>query len=52
MIASVGCTGHKTDYNINLGNTPFAIAVNGEKLTSRKSKTGEANDVDFVLASA
>lgn len=52
MIASVGCRGDKTDYNVNLGNTPFAIAVNGEKLISGKSKTGGANDVDFVLASA
>jgi hypothetical protein len=52
MIASVGYTGDKTDYNVNLGDTPFAIAVNGEKLTSGKSETGGANDVDFVLATA
>lgn len=52
MIASVGYTGDKTDYNVNLGDTPFAIAVNGEKLTPGKSETGGANDVDFVLASA
>jgi hypothetical protein len=50
MVASVGYTGNATDYNVNLGSTPFAVAVNGEKLTAGKGETGGANDVDFVLA--
>lgn len=50
MIASVGYTGDKTDYNLNLAGTPFAVDVNGELLTSGQSETAGANDVDFVLA--
>ncbi|KAB8335735.1 hypothetical protein SD80_005560 [Scytonema tolypothrichoides VB-61278] len=52
MIASVGYTNQKTDYNINLQGTPFAVEVNNQKLTSGKSETGGTNDVDFVLAAA
>ncbi|NJM72715.1 MAG: hypothetical protein HC862_22660 [Scytonema sp. RU_4_4] len=52
MIASVGYTKQKTDYNINLQGTPFAVEVNGEKLTSGQSETGGTSDVDFVLAAA
>jgi len=50
MIASVGYTGQKTDYNINMGDAPFAVEVNGQKLTSGQSETKGANEVDFVLA--
>jgi hypothetical protein len=50
MVASVGYTGNATDYNINLGSTPFAIEVNGQQLTAGKGETSGANDVDFVLA--
>ncbi|AKG24208.1 hypothetical protein [Calothrix sp. 336/3] len=49
LIASVGYTSDKTDYNINLGSTPFAVEVNGDKLTSGQSETGGTDDVDFVL---
>ncbi|HAG82224.1 MAG TPA: hypothetical protein DD379_21790 [Cyanobacteria bacterium UBA11162] len=52
MVASVGYTADKTDYNINLESTPFAVEVNGEKITSGHTETGGTNDVDFVLASA
>jgi hypothetical protein len=50
MIASVGYTPEKTDYNLDLGSTPFAVEVNGQQLKSGQSETGGANDVDFVLA--
>ena len=50
MVASVGYTGDKTDYNLSLYGTPFAVEVNGEKMTSGQSETSGANDVDFVLA--
>ena len=50
MVASVGYTGDKTDYNLSLDETPFAVEVNGEKMTSGQSETSGANDVDFVLA--
>lgn len=50
MVASVGYTGEKTDYNVNLAGTPFAVDVNGDLLTSGQSETAGANDVDFVLA--
>ncbi len=51
MVASVGYTNDKTDYNLsNLDSTPFAIEVNDEKLTSGQGETGGASDVDFVLA--
>lgn len=52
MVASVGYTADKTDYNINLESTPFAVEVNGEKVTSGNTETGGTNDVDFVLAAA
>lgn len=52
MVASVGYTPDKTDYNINLENTPFAVEVNGQKITSGQSETDGTNDVDFVLAAA
>lgn len=51
MIASVGYTATKTDYNLStLSSTPFAVEVNGQKLTSGQGETGGSNDVDFVLA--
>ncbi len=50
MIASVGYTSNKTDYNLNLAGTPFAVDVNGKLLTSGQSQTAGTNDVDFVLA--
>lgn len=51
MIASVGYTAEKTDYNLQeLSSTPFAIEVNGKKLTSGKGETGGTQAVDFVLA--
>lgn len=51
MIASVGYTSQKTDYNLStLSSTPFAVEVNNQKLTSGQGETGGANDVDFVLA--
>ncbi|EHC09083.1 hypothetical protein CEN43_03445 [Fischerella thermalis BR2B] len=50
MIASVGYTNQKTDYNLNLDGTPFAVEVNGQKFRSGQSETGGTNDVDFVLA--
>ncbi|ARV58623.1 hypothetical protein BZZ01_08215 [Nostocales cyanobacterium HT-58-2] len=49
MIASVGYTNDKTDYNINLQDTPFAVEVNDQKLTSGQSETSGTSDVDFVL---
>ncbi|MGL4621986.1 hypothetical protein [Chroococcidiopsis sp.] len=50
MIASVGYTAQKTDYNLELANTPFAIEVNGKQIKSGQSETSGTNDVDFVLA--
>ncbi len=50
MIASVGYTGDKTDYNLNLAGTPFAIDVNGQLLTSGQAEAAGTSDVDFVLA--
>ncbi|MDJ0619709.1 MAG: hypothetical protein QNJ63_23710 [Calothrix sp. MO_192.B10] len=52
MVASVGYTDDKTDYNLSLDDTPFAVEVNGEKITSGQSETSGASDVDFVLATA
>lgn len=53
MIASVGYTQQKTDYNLNLGGTPFAVEFNGQQLTSGQTKDATGtNDVDFVLAGA
>lgn len=50
MIASVGYTSDKTDYNLELADTPFAIEVNDKKLESGKGETDGATAVDFVLA--
>jgi hypothetical protein len=51
MIASVGYTSETTDYNLSsLGDTPFAVDVNGEKLTAGQGNTSGADEVDFVLA--
>lgn len=50
MVASVGYTSDTTDYNINLGSTPFAVEVNNSKLTFGKGETQGTNEVDFVLA--
>ena len=50
MVASVGYTGDETDYNLSLGDTDFAVDVNGEKLVSGQGTTDGADEVDFVLA--
>jgi hypothetical protein len=50
MVASVGYTGNETDYNLSLGDTDFAVNINGEKLVAGKGTTKGANEVDFVLA--
>jgi hypothetical protein len=51
LIASVGYTTEKTDYNLHeLNTTPFAVQINGQKLTSGKAETEGTNNVDFVLA--
>ncbi|MGC9526844.1 MAG: hypothetical protein ACP5D7_15025 [Limnospira sp.] len=51
MIASVGYTADGTDYNLpGLDETPFAIEVNGEKITSGQGETDGTDDVDFVPA--
>ena len=52
MIASVGYTPEKTDYNLKLADTPFAIEVNNSKLSSGQGETTGTSDVDFVLANA
>jgi hypothetical protein len=51
LIASVGYSKEKTDYNLHeLNTTPFAVKINGQKLTSGKSETQGTDNVDFVLA--
>jgi hypothetical protein len=51
MIASVGYTSDATDYNLSgLGDTPFAVDINGDKLTAGQGETSGADEVDFVLA--
>ncbi len=51
MIASVGYTPQKTDYNLHLEGTPFAIEFNNQQVTSGQTKDAAGtNDVDFVLA--
>jgi hypothetical protein len=50
MVASVGYTNEVTDYNINLGGTPFAVEVGNQKLTTGQGETSGSADVDFVLA--
>lgn len=50
MIASVGYTPEKTDYNLQLSATPFAVEVNGQKLESGKGETQGTENVDFVLS--
>jgi hypothetical protein len=52
MIASVGYTPDKTDYNLKLSDTPFAVEVNNEQLQSGQGETEGAEEVDFVLAGA
>ena len=53
MIASVGYTSDATDYNLySLSDTPFAVEVNGEQITSGEGETSGAEEVDFVLAGA
>lgn len=53
MVASVGYTPQKTDYNLSLDGTPFAIEFNGQQVASGQTKDAQGtNDVDFVLASA
>ncbi len=50
MIASVGYSSEATDYNLNLEETPFAIEVNGEQITSGQGETDGTDEVDFVPA--
>ncbi|MGL5081088.1 MAG: hypothetical protein ACRC8A_06330 [Microcoleaceae cyanobacterium] len=51
MVASVGYTNQETDYNLSgLTGTPFAVEVNGKKLTSGQGETKGTDEVDFVLA--
>jgi len=50
MIGSVGYTADVTDYNINMEETPFAVEVNEEQITSGQGQTDGAEEVDFVLA--
>lgn len=50
MVASVGYTLDTTDYNISLEDTPFAVEVNGDLITSGQSTTDGTDEVDFVLA--
>ncbi|MDJ1181108.1 hypothetical protein PJF56_19800 [Roseofilum sp. BLCC_M91] len=52
MIASVGYTADATDYNITLDDTPLAVEVNGEQITSGQGATDGADEVDLVLAGA
>ncbi len=51
MIASVGYTPQKTDYNLHLDGTAFAVEFNGKQVTSGQTKDAQGtNEVDFVLA--
>lgn len=50
MVASVGYTPSKTDYNLKLSQTPFAVEVNDQKLTGGAGETQGTKEVDFVLA--
>lgn len=50
MIGSVGYTADVTDYNINMEQTPFAVEVNDEQITSGQGQTEGSQEVDFVLA--
>ncbi len=50
MLASVGYTSEMSDYNVTLGDTPFAVDVAGQKITDGKGATKGADEVDFVLA--
>lgn len=53
MIASVGYTSEKTDYNLTgLADTKFAVEVNGKKITSGQGETDGTDTVDFVPATA
>jgi hypothetical protein len=50
MIASVGYTNSKTDYNVTLADTPFAVDVKGEKIRSGQGETKGTDEIDLVLA--
>lgn len=52
MIASVGYTAEATDYNLSLEDTPFAVEVNGEQITSGQGETDGTDEVDFVPVGA
>ena len=52
MIGSVGYTADVTDYNINMEETPFAVEVNDEQITSGQGQTDGSEEVDFVLAAS
>jgi hypothetical protein len=49
MIASVGYTADKTDYNLDLGSTPFVVEVNNKKIKTGQGETEGTSDVDLVL---
>ncbi|NEO28961.1 MAG: hypothetical protein F6K36_00570 [Symploca sp. SIO3C6] len=52
MVASVGYTAEAADYNLNLEDTPFAVEINGEQMTSGQGETDGTEEVDFVPAGA
>ncbi|MGK7930669.1 MAG: hypothetical protein AB4041_04455 [Microcystaceae cyanobacterium] len=49
MIASVGYTPDKTDYNLKLDDTPFVVEVNDQQIKSGQGETDGSTDVDLVL---
>ncbi len=49
MIASVGYTSDKTDYNLKLDGTPFVVEVNDQSIKTGQGETDGATDVDLVL---
>lgn len=50
MIASVGYTADKTDYNLELGSTPFVVEINNKKIKTGQGETDGTSDVDLVLS--
>lgn len=50
MIASVGYTKDETDYDLKMTGTPFAVLINGKKLTTGKNETAGTDNVTLVLA--
>ena len=50
MVASVGYTADKTDYNINLDGMPLAVEIesNGEQISSGQGETEGTEEVDLI----